>query len=172
MKVLSIILGILLALGGLSCMFTPVATVLYTGYFMAILLLIYGIIGIVNVIKKIVPAYTLVVSIIAVIIGIIALVRPGSTLVLDAFMIFLFAAWFVIQGVISIVVSITSRREVRGWYWQLIIGIISVIIGIYSFFHPSVSLVAVGILIGIYLLEAGISMIIIGSVMDNGNGQM
>ena len=32
MKVLTIILGVLLIIGGLACMFTPLMTVLATGY--------------------------------------------------------------------------------------------------------------------------------------------
>ena len=45
MTVLSIILGVLLIIGGFSCMFTPLATFLSTGYFLAIMLLVYGAYG-------------------------------------------------------------------------------------------------------------------------------
>ncbi len=45
MSVLNIILGILLVIGGFSCMFTPFATFLSAGYYIAILLLVYGVFG-------------------------------------------------------------------------------------------------------------------------------
>ena len=48
MSVLNIILGILLVIGGFSCMFTPFATFLSAGYYIAILLLVYGVFGLVR----------------------------------------------------------------------------------------------------------------------------
>jgi len=38
-------------------------------------------------------------------------------------MAYLFAAWFVVQGVVSIYVSIKSRHENKGWVLGLILGI-------------------------------------------------
>ena len=52
MLILSVILGILLMCGGFQCLFHPAAAFLETGYFIAILLFVYGIIGIANVIRK------------------------------------------------------------------------------------------------------------------------
>ncbi len=170
MKVVSYILGGLLIVAGIACLFNPGSTVLATGYVMAILLLIYGIVGIINVImKKTLPIFLLA-SIPAAIIGIIAIVRPGTTLVFDAFMAILFAAWFIVQGITTIVIAVQTRRVRRGWGFSLAIGIISVVVGIYSFVHPTISLVAIGILIGIYLIEAGIDLIVltatVGSIQD------
>ena len=48
MSVLSIVFGILLVICGFACMFTPLATFLSTGYYLLILLLVYGIFGIVR----------------------------------------------------------------------------------------------------------------------------
>ena len=52
MLILSVILGIMLMCGGFQCLFHPAAAFLETGYFIAILLFVYGIIGIANVIRK------------------------------------------------------------------------------------------------------------------------
>ena len=46
MTVVYVFLGILMIAGGVSCMFTPVATLLSAGYLIGILLLAYGIFGI------------------------------------------------------------------------------------------------------------------------------
>ena len=51
MVVLSIIAGVILTMGGIACLFSPGETFLATGYFIAILLLIFGIVGIINVIR-------------------------------------------------------------------------------------------------------------------------
>ena len=44
MLILSVILGILLMCGGFQCLFHPAAAFLETGYFIAVLLFVYGII--------------------------------------------------------------------------------------------------------------------------------
>jgi uncharacterized membrane protein HdeD (DUF308 family) len=46
------------------------------------------------------------------------------------------------------------------WILQLIIGILAVIIGGYTFVHPLVLVVSIGILIGIFFVETGITMIV------------
>ena len=167
MKVITIILGVILAIFGVACIFSPGQTFLATGYCLAILLLVYGIIGIINVIRKFSSPITLFASIPAVIIGGIALFRPGSAGAFDTLILYLFAAWFVVEGIVSIVVSIRSRIVNRGWVWGLIFGIIAVLVGCYSFAHPAVSAIAIGILVGIYLIEAGISMIVLAFTARN-----
>lgn len=159
MKVLSYILGAILTIGGISCLFSPESTFFATGYMMAILLLVFGIFGIVGVILKRRMPISLLASIPATIIGIIAIIRPGTTLVFDAFMIYMFAAWFIIQGITTIIIAVQLRRQIRGWGFTLAIGIISTILGIYAFIYPAISVVAIGIQIGIFLIETGIDII-------------
>ena len=163
MKVLTIILGALLIIAGVICMFSPGETFLATGIIIGIMLFVYGIIGTIGVIAKRISTLMLFATIPALIIGIIALVRPGSTFVIDAFMIYLFAAWFVVQGIMNIVVSVRSRYFTRGWGWGLALGIISTILGIYCFIHPELSALAIGILVGLFLIEAGIDLIVLAA---------
>ena len=165
MVVLSVIAGALLIIGGVACLFHPAATFFETGYFLAILMLVYGVVGIINVIRKRAEAIELLVHIPAVIIGVIAIIRPGTTLVLDGMMVYLVAAWFVIQGVVSIYLSIKVRRIQSGWIWGLILGILGLVLGIYSFIHPMVSALTIGILVGFYLIEAGLNMIVISTAL-------
>ena len=167
MVVLSIIVGVLLMMAGIACLFSPGATFLASGYVLAILMLIYGIVGIVNVIRKKAHPAMLVVDLLAVIIGVIAILKPGTTLAIDILMTYLVAAWFVIQGGISIYVSIKARAYQSGWVFGLILGIIGVLLGAYSFFNPMVSALAIGILIGIYLIEAGLSMIVLATAVES-----
>ena len=167
MLILSVILGILLMFGGFRCLFHPAAAFLETGYFIAILLFVYGIIGIANVIRKRAQAIELIVHIPAIIIGIIAFFRPGTTLAFDAVILYLVAAWFMAQGAVSIYVSIKAKPYKKGWYWGLILGILGLILGIYSFAHPMVSVFAIGMLIGIYLIETGLNMIVLATAIDS-----
>ena len=52
MTFISIILGVLMIIGGFLCMFTPMSTFLSTGYFLCVMMLVYGIVGIVRFIRK------------------------------------------------------------------------------------------------------------------------
>ena len=166
MVVLSVIMGILLILGGMSCLFHPAATFFETGYFLAILMLVYGIVGIINVVRKRAQAIELLVHIPAIIIGIIAIIRPGTTLVVDAMMVYLVAVWFLIQGVVSIYLAIRVKGIRSGWYWGLILGILGLVLGVYSFFHPMVSALTIGILVGMYLIESGLNMIVLATAVE------
>jgi len=78
----------------------------------------------------------------------------------------LFAAWFIVQGIISIYVSVKVRQVSSGWVFGLILGIIATLMGIISLIHPLISVVAIGIMIGIYLLEAGLSMIVLATAVN------
>ena len=165
MTVLSIIFGVLLVICGFSCMFTPLATFLSTGYFLCILLLVYGILGIVRFFQKQAGVLELIVSILAVIGGVICLVRPGQSLIFDSFVLMLIAAWLLVQGVVSIIVAFQARGESKGWYWGLIVGILGIIAGLYSFAHPVLTAVTAGELNGFYFIQSGFDMIVLGSAV-------
>ncbi len=157
MVILSIILGILLIIAGVSCAFTPLGTFMAAGYLICIVMLIFGIVGIVRGFQKKATALEVVVSVLALIVGIVALFRPGDKLVLDTIVLYLLSAWFVCVGVVSIVESVQDRGS--GWVLGLIIGIICVILGLYSFVHPMFTAVTAGILIGFFFIGTGISLI-------------
>ena len=82
-------------------------------------------------------------------------------------MIYLFAAWYMLQGITTIIMSVQMRRVVRGWGFPLAIGIISAVVGIYTFVHPSVAVLAIGLMIGIFLIESGIDLIAITAVIGS-----
>ena len=130
MSVLSVILGVLLVLGGFSCMFTPLATFLSTGFYIAILLLVYGIFGVVRFFQKQAGGLELVVSILALLAGLVAMFRPGETLVFDRFVLYLIAAWLLVQGIVTVIMSVNSRGVSKGWGWGLFVGILGIIAGL------------------------------------------
>ncbi|MBU5462318.1 DUF308 domain-containing protein [Lachnoclostridium sp. MSJ-17] len=48
------------------------------------------------------------------------------------------------------------------WILQFIFGILDVLIGCYSFFHPALMAVSLGVLIGIYFVETGFTLMFSG----------
>ncbi len=166
MTILYMILGVFLIIGGFSCMFTPLATLLSAGYFIGIMMLVLGVFGVVRCVKAKAGALGWITSILALIVGVFALVRPGSTLVIDSILMFLLAGFFVIEGVVLCVTSIQSRGVNNKWGWGLVTGILALILGIFSFAYPVFSAVTVGVLIGLWFVETGFSMIALGFALD------
>ena len=78
MVIASIVLGILFIAAGVTCMSAPIDTYLKAAYFLAILLFVYGIFGIVRFAKKRTGETGLAVSILALLIGAVYLFRPGG----------------------------------------------------------------------------------------------
>ena len=164
MSVLFVILGVLLIIGGISCIFTPLATLLAAGYIIGILLLVFGVIGIVRDIQEKGDVLEWILHILSIIVGIIAIVRPGGTLVIDGLLIFFLAAFFLVMGVIQLVMAFKTKATNKGWFWNLIVGILAVIVGIICFVYPNIAAITVGVLIGIFFVEIGISLIALGTI--------
>ena len=161
MTVLSIILGVLMIACGAACMFTPLTTFMDAGYFIVILVAVYGIIGIVKAISEKNYGLGFVFSLLSLIFGVCVLCFPGLMILTEGILIYLVAAWFIIQGFVSIYMAIRFGRVAGGgiWVFQLIIGILGIILGFYTLFHPMVAAVSLGILIGFYFIETGFVMI-------------
>lgn len=162
MKVFAIIVGILLTICGVSCIFTPFVTFLQAGYFLVILLLTYGIMGIIKAVKLKNYNSEFVFSILSIILGLIIMFVPGLKLMTDGVLAYLMAIWFLLQGALSIFMAFRKKKAESGkvWIWTLVVGILGVLVGLYSFAHPMVMAFTFGILIGIYFIECGISMVV------------
>ena len=169
MVIASIIIGILLFIGGLSCMAAPVETYLRAAHLLAILLFVYGIYGIVRYFKKRAVTAELVISILALVIGFVYLFRPGGTppvgnlIGLDRFVLTIVALWFLIKGWIYLSTSWKTRIINRKWFWGFILGVLSLIIGIYAITQPAFAAATTGTLIGLLYMECGIELLAFGT---------
>ena len=76
MRVLSVIIGILMLICGVSCMCTPLVTFMDAGYFIVIMVAVYGVIGIVRAIAEKHFGAGFVFSILSVIFGVTVLFFP------------------------------------------------------------------------------------------------
>ena len=161
MTVLFIILGILLVAGGFSCMFTPLLTFMNTGYYVVILIFVFSVFGIIKAIVEKRFGVNFVFSILSVLLGIVMLVYPDSLLFAEGVMLIMTAIWFVMMGIVTIINSISMKKATGSGIWilSLIFGILDILVGCYSFFHPMVLAVSLGILIGIYFIETGLTLI-------------
>lgn len=165
MKIFTIILGVLMVICGISCMSTPLITFLEAGYFLVILLFVYGIAAVVRSVVKKEFGMPFLFGILSVILGIVIMTVPGLKLMTDGMLIYLMAVWFLMQGVVSIFVSFKQKKLAQGkkWIGTLVLGILGVLLGIYSLAHPALLAFSFGVLVGIYFMESGINMIVMAA---------
>lgn len=164
MKIVTIILGILMAICGISCICTPVMTFLEAGYFLVILLLVYGIAAIVKAVAQKEYGMPFLFGILSTVLGIVIMVVPGLKLMTDGMLIYIMAVWFLMQGVVGIVLSFRQKKlKGKGWIGTLILGVLGVLLGLYSLAHPLLLAFTFGVLVGMYFIECGVNMIVLAS---------
>lgn len=169
MGIVSIILGILIAVAGFLCLFTPLLTFMSLGYFIIILFFVYGVWAIINSIVTKRYGVSLVFGILSLIVGIVGLVYPADvTLSTDMFLLFLAGGWFIAQGIFQIIVAFEQKKITGSFGWLfLIVGILSILVGGYSFFHPQVMAFTMGILMSFYFIETGFSLVSFGTMYNS-----
>lgn len=88
----------------------------------------------------------------AIVFGLIALVMPGATL---AALVLLFAAYMLVDGVLSIVSAIRAARRGERWGLLVVEGIIDLVAGAAAFLVPAAALLAFVALLAVWALVSG-----------------
>jgi uncharacterized membrane protein HdeD (DUF308 family) len=94
----------------------------------------------------------------AIIFGMMAFVYPGLTV---AVLVVLFGAWVLVDGIFRVVGAIGHRSSDPDWGWQLVIGILGIIIGFLTFRSPAITALALVIYIAAWALMIGVSEIVV-----------
>jgi uncharacterized membrane protein HdeD (DUF308 family) len=90
-------------------------------------------------------------------IGWLALSQPDMAMSVLGYLI---GAWAVITAVFEIIAAIELRRVIPGEWTMLLLGVLSIVLGILLFVFPRQAVVAIGWAIGIYAIAFGIVEII------------
>jgi uncharacterized membrane protein HdeD (DUF308 family) len=153
--------GIVLVILGLLAILLPQIASLAVEILVGWLLLITGAVGLYTTFQtKSAPGFwwALISAVIAIIAGVLLLIWPltgvvSLTIVLVAF--------FLIEGISSIMYAIEHRRELTGrWGWMLASGIITLALAFLIYFGlPSTAAWAIGLLVGIDLVFGGAALI-------------
>ena len=153
--------GIVLVILGFAAIVVPVVATLAFTLVIGWLFLISGIVGLVTTFwARQAPGFwwALISALIGIAAGVVLLLWPltgtlSLTLVLIAF--------FVVEGVASIMYAIEHRNQLSGrWGWMLVSGIIDLILaGIIFAGLPGTAVWALGLLVGINMLFGGAALI-------------
>ena len=96
-------------------------------------------------------------AIVAILFGISAIFWPGLTLL---FLVYLFGAYALIDGIVSVVVALQERNAYSRWWVLLIGGIAGIILGILVFFWPGVTSLVLFYLVAAWAVVTGIFEVI------------
>ena len=171
MKITTIILATMIIISGVYCLFTPGATFLTLGWLVGISLAVAGINAIMAyTARRKVGATTvwdLLGGILALLMGILVLANTFAQLLTDAIIIYMLATGLVLAGIFRIFASTRLKKLGLSWVWMLVMGILTVLVGLYSFFHPILTAIALGYLIGFWVIVSGINLLSIGISMNS-----
>ena len=92
-------------------------------------------------------------GIIALLFGIMAIISVEFTLL---FLVYLFGAYVLIDGILAIIVSLQERRSSSAWLVVFLIGIVGIVVGVLSFIHPGNVALVIFYLVAAWLIIAGL----------------
>jgi uncharacterized membrane protein HdeD (DUF308 family) len=96
-------------------------------------------------------------GIIALLFGIMALISVEFTLL---FLVYLFGAYVLIDGIMAIIVSLQERRTTSAWLVVFLLGIVGIVVGVLSFIHPGNVALVIFYLVAAWLIIAGLFSLI------------
>lgn len=172
MRILTIVMGLLLTVGGVYSVLTPVSTFASIGWVIGVLLLIAGINIIIDffTLRKtgMIGIWDLLGGILTIGLSFLILYGQFARIALDAFIIIAFGVWVLVSGILRIVAGLNHRKYGDGiWIWAVLMGILSVLLGIYGFFNPIVFAFAIGWMVGFFIIMQGVNLITLGVALGH-----
>ena len=193
-RVLPMLLGILLIVGGVIMVATPLDTYAIVPVVMGIVMVLAAIACLAawRAIRKLGGhnAFLFWSALLSAALGIALLVSESMQQGMGKAIIYISAAWMLIIGIIRIVAAVkkhnlkgysqkmrprTTEAEItkyalgklaETWVTSLVIGILWVLCGVLCFVKPAIAMAVIGILIGIEVVMSGVGLIQTGFFMD------
>lgn len=156
-----LVVGLLLMFGGAYAATYAYTTSVVAMMMLGTFLLLSGIIHIIGAMtSKGTKGFflTILTSLLAMLVGGWILYNPSNSMMA---LTWLFALFFLLSGIIRIIVSITYRHEMN-WFWLFLTGVISLALGLIIYSHWPVSgLWIIGLFIGIDIFLSGWSLLLL-----------
>ena len=164
MAVLTVILGVLMFLGGIACLCTPITTTFSYMYFYMVLLFVTGIILLIRCIATRRFGVDFFFAILTLILGGFIVFSPYLSFVTETILLYITAVWVIVCGIVSLVNAFRTRRLIGGGWFalELIVSILVILLGCYSFVHLQFFAQLIGVLISVFFMLIGIDMIVLG----------
>jgi len=151
---------VLLILGAAAILIPPLASVAVT-IILGWVFLVSGVVGLFTTFRmRAAPGFwwALISAVLGIVVGIMLLASPLRALVPLTIMLI---AFFIIEGIVSIMYALEHKRELSGrWGWMLVSGIVDLILAAVIFAGlPGTAAWAIGLLVGINMIFGGAALI-------------
>ncbi|GIG41283.1 HdeD family acid-resistance protein [Cellulomonas phragmiteti] len=160
---LPVLRGLLLLILGLLLMAQPTASVQAIVWLFGIFAVVDGVVALVHgLADRGVPGWTwwVVEGLAGVAVGAAVVLWPGPTV---RVLFFLFAAWLLVLGVVSILGAVAmSRSRGAGWHWPLAFGLVCTLFALLLIARPQGSLAVFGVLLGLFAFVGGALNVVSG----------
>jgi uncharacterized membrane protein HdeD (DUF308 family) len=155
-----------LALRGLAAVLFGLLTFLLPGITLATLVLLFGgyalVDGIFNVIaffKVVSHQWALLIEgVIGIIAGMLTFAWPAITALV---LLYLIAFWAIFTGIFEIIAAIRLRKVVANEWLLLLMGVVSLLFGLFILFAPGAGALAIVLWIGAYALVFGVFLMVL-----------
>lgn len=171
-NVIAIILGIIVVIGGIYCLMTPGITYLSLAWLLGLVMVVDGIANIVTWFQLRKDGYSngwaLAAAVVSVVLGVVVLCSFAVQMAVDLFIAYMLAAWLIVSGIARILFGWRMRTlhkkmdtQIIGknWWAAFVLGILLVIVGVLSLVNPTALMLATGMMIGLAIIIAGVSVI-------------
>jgi len=167
MKVLTIITGVLLAILGVYAACIPFRVFLGLGWLLGALFLINGIETSVTGFAKKKSVWEGILGILIAICGLIILCNGVQRFLTDLMLVFLVGGVVAANGIILIYTSIKATMKVSKGMGVLgiLCGAAEIILGIFAFGHPILTMISVGYIVAFSVVMQGIDLVVLGFSM-------
>lgn len=169
MRIISVMLGVFLIFGGFSMMVTPGLTFLSVGWIVGFLFLMAGINSIIDFVRHRkeghITKWDLLGGILSLVFGLLILMSPYVMVIAKIMTVYVFNFWLIASGILRIVAALEAKKNgSKGWIWVLILAILTVVLGVYALFNILVTAVAMGWMLGFFVLMSGFNLISAGTM--------
>jgi uncharacterized membrane protein HdeD (DUF308 family) len=158
----------LVAVRGVFAVLFGILTLVWPGVTVLALAIVFGVYALFDGVGAIVQAFRpgdgaqraayALLGVLGVLAGVLALVWPGTTvLVLTT----LVGAWAVVTGIAEIVAAVRLRKQITGEAFLIVAGVLSVVAGVLVLVHPIAGVLGIAVLIGVYAVLYGVMLIVL-----------
>ena len=172
MTVLMILFAILMIVGGVWCMATPVATFSALGWLAGCAIIVSGFSAVLRYAagKEGRSVWELIGGLAGILFGGFIVINGFAQFATNLVIAYAAAVWLVVYGVCGIAEALKLRKLNRAlpndlrtpsWLIVMLLGVATAVIGVICVFQPLLTMLSVGMLIGLSILLSGIKTLIL-----------
>ncbi len=170
MRVLSVILGILLIVGGILSIVSPGDSALNVGMLMGLFILVHGVGSLMNHyrFRFLGDGWGIAGAILSILLGVLLMTSGWLQLLTNLAIVFIAGLWMLVAGVVLMVTAVklagawrllSLERQGFGWLWLLFLGLVLIVLGVLAYVHPIAGVITMSALMGVYVIASGVNLI-------------